>query len=158
MAQCGSEKFRLILSSPAVASVTAPVQVGGFFNGTDRVYFSGSDGRGVELWATLGSAADTYLVKDINPGAASSFPSDFVQVGSSVYFLANKLELWKTDGTADGTVRLAVLPSRPTQFTVVGSALFFTVSAGGGLTNLYISDAVSTRVVATVRNPSNLVN
>ena len=37
------------------------------------VFFAADDGsHGAELWASNGSAAGTYLVKDINPGATRS--------------------------------------------------------------------------------------
>jgi len=46
------------------------------------------------------------LVKDINtvPAAASSNPQNFAPVGSTIFFSASGAELWKTDGTAAGTV------------------------------------------------------
>ena len=52
---------------------------------------------------------EPYLVKDINPvpEPASSYPKDFVTLGSAALFVASdKLsgeELWRSDGTAAGT-------------------------------------------------------
>ncbi|BBH39037.1 hypothetical protein myaer102_15570 [Microcystis viridis NIES-102] len=47
-----------------------------------------------------------FLVKDINPG--SSNPYDLTAVGNTLFFAAsdgvNGRELWKSDGTAAGTV------------------------------------------------------
>jgi ELWxxDGT repeat protein len=58
---------------------------------------------------TLPSGAP-QLLADVNPGAASSNPSPLVVIGSTAYFAANDgthgNELWKTDGTAAGTVML----------------------------------------------------
>lgn len=43
---------------------------------------------GYELWTTDGTAAGTSLVADLRPGPASSFPDNFVEAGSGVFFRA----------------------------------------------------------------------
>jgi len=52
-------------------------------------------------------------VKDIYPGPNGSAPSALAVVDSTLYFSANDgvsgYELWKSDGSAEGTVRLADL-------------------------------------------------
>ena len=52
--------------------------------------------------------AGTVLVKDINPGSNDSGPRYFVNVNGTIFFSAwdstNGEELWKSDGTAAGTV------------------------------------------------------
>ena len=81
----------------------------GFLN--DRVYFLGSDAtNGRELWSTDGTPAGTAMVKDINPGAVSSWggiSTPFAAHGGSLLFISEDAttgrELWKTDGTAAGT-------------------------------------------------------
>ncbi|MHC4853349.1 MAG: ELWxxDGT repeat protein, partial [Planctomycetota bacterium] len=82
-------------------------------------YFAASDGKnGRELWKTDGSSAGTVMVKDIVPGAGSSNPAGIVSIGTTIYFILgipggkNDIELavpqpgelWKSDGTAAGTV------------------------------------------------------
>ena len=59
-------------------------------------------------------AASPYLVKDINQGLAplSSYPDHFLTVGSFAYFTTTDgydqpVDLWRTDGTDAGTIRLA---------------------------------------------------
>ena len=48
------------------------------------------------------------LVKDINPGSDGSIPRILTNVGGTLFFAANDgthgAELWKSDGTAAGTV------------------------------------------------------
>jgi ELWxxDGT repeat protein len=57
---------------------------------------------------TYGDILGIQLVKDINPGSASSFPTFFATVNNTLLFNAddgvNGIELWKTDGTSSGTV------------------------------------------------------
>ncbi len=79
------------------------------------------------------------LVKDLDTRPASqeywgSVPSDLVSVGGTTYFRAQLdstgFELWKTDGTAAGTVLIKdILPgpgdSQPTEFTNVNGTVYF---------------------------------
>ena len=49
-----------------------------------------------------------FLVKDIFPGSTGSYPINLLAVGNTLFFHAkdgvNGQELWKSDGTAAGTV------------------------------------------------------
>jgi ELWxxDGT repeat protein len=49
-----------------------------------------------------------FLVKDIRPGLSTSYPSYLTALGNTLFFTAdngvNGLELWKSNGTAAGTV------------------------------------------------------
>jgi ELWxxDGT repeat protein len=53
------------------------------------------------------SAQSLTLVKDINPGASASSPSNFAVLDNKIFFTANDgvvgAELWTTDGTSSGT-------------------------------------------------------
>jgi len=83
-----------------------------YFN--DVLYFSGSSDKGTELYRSDGTAEGTTLVKDINPNVTgsgipfSSSPSRMTPAEDIIYFVANDgehgNELWRTDGTAAGTV------------------------------------------------------
>ena len=50
----------------------------------------------------------TALVKDINPAALGSEPRQLANIGGTLLFVANDgftgHELWRSNGTADGTV------------------------------------------------------
>ena len=78
------------------------------------------------------------MVKDIFPGNLASQPY-LTAVGSTLYFQAsngtNGYELWKSDGSADGTVmvkdiNLGAASSSPAYLTAVGSTLYFQASNG----------------------------
>jgi len=64
-------------------------------------------------------------VNDINPGGTNSSPSGFTVFNGALYFQADDgvsgIELWKTDGTANGTVLVKDINpagnSSPTQLT-----------------------------------------
>jgi trimeric autotransporter adhesin len=79
----------------------------GLVNVSGIVFFSAEDAtNGRELWRSDGTSKGTFLVKDINPGAASG-AGDLVKVNSSVYLWGNDgtngWELWKSAGTAAST-------------------------------------------------------
>ena len=90
--------------------------------GNGKVVFDANDGvHGYELWVTDGTAAGTMMVKDINPGPASSITGHLdwraarspfaAPLGNgTAVFSANDgvhgYELWITDGTAAGTMLL----------------------------------------------------
>ena len=83
-------------------------------NGT--LFFTANDGStGEQLWKSDGTTAGTAEVKDI--GTDGSYPSDLTNVNGTLFFSANDdeyrgyglpettgRELWKSDGTAAGTV------------------------------------------------------
>jgi ELWxxDGT repeat protein len=81
------------------------------------------------------------LVKDIFPGATGSSPHNLTAYGGGVYFTAadaaNNNELWRSDGTAAGTVLVkdiaagATRQSAPQQFTVAAGLLYFTADDPG---------------------------
>jgi ELWxxDGT repeat protein len=142
------------------------------------LYFAATDGNGAgshgtELFKTDGTAANTVLVADINPGQLDSNPSHLTDVNGVLFFSASDgnsssnhgNELWRTDGTAAGTYMVADIysgnhDSNPDQLINANGILFFSASDGNNAashgTELWRSDgtAVGTYMVADI-NPGN---
>lgn len=88
---------------------------------------------GFELWSFDPATGTAELVKDIALGGGASLPEGMVVLGDHFYFTAFEplvgIELWKSDGTTAGTVRLTNF--RGTQNGLAASAEL--VPAGGKL-------------------------
>ena len=110
------------------------------FTDGGMMLFSADNGKkGIELWQSLGSKKTTSLLKDINPGPASSTPSGFAKFGNKLYFAADDgstgRELWRTNGTSKGTkqvidLRPGVFSSSPTDLAVLDNSLLFGANDG----------------------------
>jgi ELWxxDGT repeat protein len=160
------------LPSSAISNVT---NVGG------TLYFQANDGTtGVELWKSDGTDGGTVLVKDIRPGSSNAFTpnsSSFTNVDGTLYFVANDgtsgNELWKSDGTVAGTVRVKDIrngssgsfPSYSVlKLSNVGGTLYFVANNGPNGYELWKSDGTAAGTVlvkdftgdATSSNPSNI--
>ena len=104
----------------------------------NRWIFSADNGtNGRELWITDGTASGTRLLKDIEPGTASSTPRFFAALGDAVYFIAAN-GLWKTDGTENGTVKIAPLIAR--NLVAAGTQLFLEAATAETGYELWVSD------------------
>jgi ELWxxDGT repeat protein len=141
----------------------------------DRLYFAADDGvHGTELWTSDGTAGGTHLVKDINPNGSGFAPTgspfgqpglfELVAVGDTLFFTADDgvsgIELWKSDGSADGTVLVrdinpGLADSAPAFLRDVGGTLFFIADDGTHGRELWTSDgtAAGTRMVTDI-NPN----
>jgi len=161
-----------IQTGTGASSPTEFVEVG------ETTFFVAYQGNyGTELWKTDGTVSGTMIVKDIYPGSEfyqgyiddvwfsgyryfSSSPQGLTNVNGVLYFTAddgaNGRELWKSDGTEDGTVMvkdiddgstydeqsLTDVPnaSDPQQLTNVNGTLYFTADDGVGGRELWTSD------------------
>lgn len=105
---------------------------------SNAVFFHADDGmNGRELWTSDGTEPGTYLFKDINAGAgngACGWIPFAVVMNEALYFSGNDgtngCELWKSDGTPEGTFMLKEIApgpdfSTPHNFHVADGILYF---------------------------------
>ncbi|WP_221392805.1 ELWxxDGT repeat protein [Dyadobacter sp. NIV53] len=126
-------------------------------NGT-AFFFATDAAHGKELWKSDGTSGGTVLVKDINPGPASSPLSDTVEsisVAGTLFFVGNDGTsgdaLWKSDGTEAGTVLVKdIVPGSGSPkldgLTDVNGVLYF-LSTTAANTNLWKSNGTTAGTV-----------
>ena len=108
--------------------------------------------EGGELWRTDGTAAGTTMVKDLNPGAAGSEPTWLTccKSGSTetLFFRATGVgtgvELYKSDGTAAGTVLVKDIEtgagnSTPVYLQCIGGKVYFSANTSASGRELWCS-------------------
>lgn len=121
------------------------------------LYFTASHpDSGFEIWRSDGTPGGTKLVKDINSGTTGSNPANYTEVNGTIFFTAsnggtgtnNDEELWKTDGTADNTVRVKDIrsgdaASNPRGLTSFKNKLFFTATDDTNGNEMWVSDGTT---------------
>jgi ELWxxDGT repeat protein len=122
----GTERLTDICAGPCSSLPAATAVHAG------RVFFRANDGfSGDELWVSEGTPGSERRVRALCPGLCSAYPSLVVAAGDRLLFFSyfsGGLELWRTDGTREGTVRVSAFcatecyVSDPTSFG--GKALF----------------------------------
>jgi len=159
------KEYRL---APEIISASGLSSINGFYEFAGKAYFlANSSSYGNELWSTDGTLAGATMIKDINPGTAHSSPSNFIKVGSTLYFTAydgSGIHLWKTDGTEAGTIKVKA-GITPSLLTDVNGTLFFVADDGSG-TELWKSDGTDAGTVLIKdinagyynSNPTSLTN
>ncbi|WP_164020782.1 ELWxxDGT repeat protein [Pyxidicoccus trucidator] len=111
--------------------------------GSTLVFFAHNGANGYEPWRSDGTPEGTVMVADLATGSSSSVDKNNPRydvrtvVGSTLYFVASGtstgLALWKTDGTAAGTVPIRNAAGNrfiPYDIAAVGSTVFFTSGTG----------------------------
>lgn len=121
----------------------SPAAMGGalFFAAWDEA-------NGTELWSLDRISGVYALVKDINPGPASSSPHDLIDLNGRLLFAADDGsygdELWSSDGTASGTWRVKdTVPgaARLVGLTNASGTLFFMVQLTPEVPDTYLIGA-----------------
>lgn len=120
-----------------------------FVEFNQKLYFeASSESTGREIWVSNGNENETYLLKDINPGNNSGIKTSFseasVIINNTLYFIASdgisNGEIWKTDGTADGTKKVTnFLNSNISKLTLIGENFYFLIKNTDSL-QVWISD------------------
>ena len=135
-----------------------------------------NEALGGELWKSDGTPAGTVMVKDINPGPEPSMRFsgvlitfapvlNMINFDGTLFFQANDgttgYELWKSDGTAEGTVMVkdtypgANVPwSEPDDFVVVNGTLFFGAANTTSGRKLWKSDGTTEGTVVVKDVPA----
>jgi ELWxxDGT repeat protein len=95
---------RLVTALPGHGGSSDPKELTAFGG---RLLFTADDGTGTSFWLADGAGASPV------PGTAGiPNPMDVTVAGGLAYFLSGTSELWRTDGTAPGTLRLASFPDQ----------------------------------------------
>src|SRR5262245_12298849 len=107
----------------------------------DQILFVGANRQSdYELWRSDGTWLGTSVVKDITPGFSGSSIQGFTRIGDLVYFTVSQF-LYRTDGTATGTILLHGFAGGGSQFVGdLGGRLLFRADDGTHGTELWISD------------------
>jgi ELWxxDGT repeat protein len=118
----------------------------------DQIVFNAtSESSGMELWVSDGTELGTHLLIDLWPGSCdeekpcngvtNAENAGIVSSGAYAYFFAEsptgadaavERQIWRTDGTAEGTVKIGVGTSHPSSdsdyipgIRIAGSTVFF---------------------------------
>ncbi|MBA2225982.1 MAG: hypothetical protein N3E46_01810 [Gemmataceae bacterium] len=109
---------------------------------------------------TTPSVVGVKMIQDIATGSGASYPAYFTEVNGVVYFAATDAsgdrELWRTDGTAAGTWRVADInpigSSNPRYLTNVNGTLFFTADDGSHGRELWKLDGTTANLVKDIHS------
>jgi ELWxxDGT repeat protein len=129
-------------------------------NVNGKLFFAANDGvNGYELWKSDGTTTGTMLLKDIRPGAEPQAfgpdqpgPRFLTNLNGTLFFTANDgtngYELWKSDGTANGTtlfknIAAGSANSSPGKLTSFQGNLFFAANDGTNGYELWKSDGTT---------------
>lgn len=144
-----SGTFRITDSAPANSSgsPSSIVSVG------STIYFIAqiSNELGIGLWKSDGTEAGTVLIRSIYPGVARQYSHYLYNANGTLFFSVvpytrdngeHVSELWKSDGTAAGTLRVKQFApdSRFYEWEHVGGTLYLNVNDGVTGRNLWKSD------------------
>lgn len=135
---------------------------GGLAGAGNYMYFFIDLNPGMELWRTDGTVKGTALVKRLYPEQDIFSPvyGYMVSNNKDLFFIANsgsgskaptgydnnKNYLWKTDGTAEGTIMLKKMPVIDEQPAVNNNKVYFVGNADNSGQELWVTDGTTESV------------
>ena len=132
--------------------VPVPVYPHGLTAAGDRLFFVALSEEDPELWTSDGTTDGTVEV----PGAP--VPGELAALGERVVLLtapeAAEAGVWRSNGTAAGTRRLASLPpgARPRRAVAADGLVYFLTTAEGGRTLLWRTDGTAAGTVPVLES------
>ncbi|WP_207493156.1 T9SS type A sorting domain-containing protein [Aridibaculum aurantiacum] len=111
------------------------------FQGNKFFFIAKTETEGTELWVSDGTQGGTSMLKDILPGEEGGLEGSnllFVYTSEGLYFTAddgvNGTEVWKSDGTSAGTVRVTNIntagDSYPEGYWILNGKIVFEATDG----------------------------
>jgi ELWxxDGT repeat protein len=112
-----------------------------FIEYKNKLFFCASTAKyGEELFVSDGTKENTGLFMDINKGDLSSSPDRFIVINEILYFIANRNELWKTDGSDLGTVKIKEFDGNYTKLINFNNTLYLSTYSDAHVSMLWKSD------------------
>ncbi|MBK8051832.1 MAG: hypothetical protein IPK35_00780 [Saprospiraceae bacterium] len=107
-------------------------------------FLTSTGGDKLHLWYSNLQSPSPVLLKTFDvKGIASGQHGKFTKVGNSVYFITRNvnfnMEIWKTDGTVEGTIKTGELPSNtfPERLFAFNNDLYFSVRSSQNIFQLW---------------------
>ncbi|NRD53874.1 hypothetical protein [Corallococcus exiguus] len=138
--EMGTVPLKAFPGPPGVYQPQSLVAVG------NKLFFqTRTDTTGMELWISDGTAGGTRLVKDITPGSEGSGLTNATELNGRLVFFrwvplpggGARPELWRSDGTAAGTLRVK-------DFGGLTNLGYYTLKAGNALLFIFSEDTGTT--------------
>jgi ELWxxDGT repeat protein len=135
-------------------------------NVAGKLFFWTNAGDRYSLWTSEGSEASTTLLKEFGREGTFGIAGYFVnwmEVNGDYYFAANDgiggSELWKSDGTAAGTVQVAEIRegaagSSPRPLANLNGTLYFTADSGSASLEFWRTDGTAEGTFRVVELPT----
>lgn len=120
----------------------------------DNLYFLSNERDGTLLWQSDGTSAGTQLLKTLSPNRADVY-ANLVTNGQGYYFIVipdaqNKAQLWRIDGTVDGTYVIGDVGSHAPLFALDGQVYLI----GRANNELWVVNDDSTDMTLQAQLPS----
>jgi len=140
-----------------------------FVRNNTLIFTAQTSAEGLELWRSDGTEAGTYLIKDINPGSKSGIPSigngiPSLTINNTIFLFSaddgvNGEEIWKSDGTTQGTTLLNLNRDLELntygEFVAAGNSIFFSAVSGVHGKQLWFTDGNSKAIIPKVLPDDN---